>query len=83
MAQKKFDPHMWNLENLFKCIYNVPVYQRPYSWDIDQIKVLLEDIYDSYTGPDKEDGYYTGNLIIFDKNEKKAANIIKRENKNS
>ena len=70
MAQKKLDPHMWNLENLFKSIYNVPVYQRPYSWDREQIQVLLEDIYDSYTGPDKEDGYYTGNLIIFDKNEK-------------
>lgn len=70
MAHKKLDPHMWNLENLFKCIYNVPVYQRPYSWDREQIQVLLDDIYDSYTGPDKEDGYYTGNLIIFDKNEK-------------
>ena len=54
MAQKKLDPHMWNLENLFKCIYNVPVYQRPYSWDREQIQVLLGDIYDSYTGPDKD-----------------------------
>lgn len=48
MAQKKLDPHMWNLENLFKCLYNVPVYQRPYSWDREQIQVLLGDIYDSY-----------------------------------
>lgn len=64
------EPNLWNLEELFKLIYNVPVYQRPYSWDIEQIKVLLNDIYETYTGPDKEDGYYTGNLIIFDRNDK-------------
>ena len=29
MAQKVLDPHMWNLETLFKLIYEVPVYQRP------------------------------------------------------
>ena len=28
MAQKVLDPHMWNLETLFKLIYEVPVYQR-------------------------------------------------------
>ena len=49
MAQKKLDPHMWNLESLFKSLYNVPVYQRPYSWDIEQIKVLLDDIQFAYT----------------------------------
>lgn len=70
MAQKTLDPHMWNLETLFKSIYNVPVYQRPYSWDIEQIRVLFEDIYEAYTSTDKDDGYYTGNLIIFDVNEK-------------
>lgn len=70
MGQKMLEPNLWNLEELFKLIYNVPVYQRPYSWDIEQIKVLLNDIYETYTGPDKEDGYYTGNLIIFDRNDK-------------
>lgn len=70
MAQKTLDPHMWNLETLFKSIYNVPVYQRPYSWDIEQIKVLFEDIYEAYTSDDKDDGYYTGNLIIYDVDEK-------------
>ena len=28
MAGKVLDPHLWNLENLFKSIYDVPVYQR-------------------------------------------------------
>lgn len=44
MAGKILDPHLWNLENLFKLIYDVPVYQRPYSWDKEQVDVLLCDI---------------------------------------
>ena len=70
MTQKKLEPNMWNLETLFKSIYNVPVYQRPYSWDKEQVAVLLKDIFQAYTSVDKTDGYYTGNLIIFDKNDK-------------
>lgn len=67
MSQRSLDPHMWNLENLFKSIFNVPVYQRPYSWDREQVEVLLNDIYEAYTCEEKEEGYYTGNIIIFDK----------------
>ena len=37
MASKTFDPQYWDLETLCKQIYNVPVYQRPYSWDIEQV----------------------------------------------
>lgn len=70
MVQKMLEPNLWNLEGLFKFIYNVPVYQRPYSWGIEQIQVLLDDIYKTYTGQDKEDGYYTGNLIIYNRNDK-------------
>ena len=60
MAQKTLDPHMWNLETLFELIYEVPVYQRPYSWDGEQVEVLLDDIWDAFVSDDWEDGYYTG-----------------------
>ena len=70
MAGKTLDPHLWNLENLFKSIYNVPVYQRPYSWDKEQIDVLLSDIIEAYKSESKNEGYYTGNIIVFDKNDK-------------
>ena len=70
MAGKTFDPHLWNLENLFKFIYNVPVYQRPYSWDKEQLDVLLSDIIEAYKSESKNEGYYTGNIIVFDKNDK-------------
>lgn len=59
MAQKVLDPHMWNLETLFKLIYEVPVYQRPYSWDKEQVEILLNDIAEAYASEDKEEGYYT------------------------
>lgn len=70
MPRKALDPHMWNLENLFKSVYNVPVYQRPYSWDKEQIDTLLDDIFEVYGSAEKEDGYYTGNIIVFDRNNK-------------
>lgn len=79
MPQKKLDPHMWNLETLFKSIYNVPVYQRPYSWDREQIEILLDDINRAYESADRDDGYYTGNLIIFDVDEKIDGIISKYE----
>ena len=70
MAGKVLDPHLWNLENLFKSIYDVPVYQRPYSWDKEQVDVLLDDIIEAYKSESKDEGYYTGNIIVFDKNDK-------------
>lgn len=70
MSGKTFDPHLWNLANLFKFMYNVPVYQRPYSWDKEQIETLLVDIINTYRSKTKNEGYYTGNIIVFDKEEK-------------
>ena len=70
MTGKVLDPHLWNLENLFKFIYNVPVYQRPYSWDKEHIDILLNDIIEAYKSESKNEGYYTGNIIVFDKNDK-------------
>jgi uncharacterized protein with ParB-like and HNH nuclease domain len=70
MAQKALDSNMWNLETLFGSIYKVPVYQRPYSWERDQVKVLLDDIYNAYISENKDEGYYTGNIIVFDMDDK-------------
>lgn len=55
MSSKIFDPQYWNLETVYKQIYVVPVYQRPYSWDKEQVDVLLQDLYNSYL-EDKSSG---------------------------
>lgn len=78
MSSKIFDPQYWNLETVFKQIYNVPVYQRPYSWDKEQIDVLLDDLFNSYK-EDKNAGYYIGNVIVYDNGEKINGNILKFE----
>lgn len=48
MAKKTFDPNLWSIEKLLDSIYVVPVYQRPYSWEDEQINTLLSDIFNSY-----------------------------------
>jgi uncharacterized protein with ParB-like and HNH nuclease domain len=70
MAVKTFDPYLWNVEDLFKCVYDVPVYQRPYSWDQEQINVLLDDIFEAFKSESKDEGYYIGNIIVYDKSTK-------------
>ena len=71
MPQQQLDPHMWEIDKLFENkVYNVPVYQRPYSWNSDNVETLLNDIYEAYCSSDKYEGYYTGNLLLHDKNER-------------
>ncbi len=71
MPQQQLEPHTWEIDKLFENkVYNVPVYQRPYSWDEDNVEILLNDIYETYNSCDKNDGYYIGNLLLHDRNEK-------------
>lgn len=79
MSKKILDPHLWFIEDTFSSIYNVPVYQRPYSWDTAEVSVLLEDIFESYFSPTKNEGYFTGNIIIHDKGESVDGKITKYE----
>lgn len=76
MSLELLEPHMWSLETLFKNIYRVPVYQRPYSWEKEQIDTLLNDIFNAFKS-DTREGYYTGNIIVYDKNEKIEGHIAK------
>lgn len=77
MAEKMLDPNLWNISELFKSIYQIPVYQRPYSWEKEQTEVLLTDIIDAYNSKNKYDGYYIGNILIYDVGETINGNIIK------
>ena len=47
-------------------IYEIPIYQRNYAWEKDEITTLVQDIYDSLRkNPDKV--YYIGTLVSFHK----------------
>lgn len=63
-------PYLWSLESVFKNIYEIPVYQRPYSWTKEHVDVLLNDIIDSFRSDTAKEGYFTGHIILHDKNRK-------------
>ena len=56
---------------MFKHIYTVPVYQRPYSWETAQIEMLINDIMDTYAIQKQanKEGYFIGSIYIHDKDE--------------
>lgn len=43
--------------------YNIPIYQRNYAWEQDEINALIDDIYDSMNSDKPE--YYIGTLVTF------------------
>lgn len=81
MARKALEPNLWSVNDVFKHMYTVPVYQRPYSWESPQINVFLDDILNAYRLPieEREEGYFIGSIYIHDKNEKLKGLIQKYE----
>jgi hypothetical protein len=45
--------------------YEVPPYQRPYSWEKENVQQLLEDIWEAFEAKDSE--YFMGSLITIEK----------------
>ena len=45
--------------------YEIPPYQRPYSWNQDNVRELLDDIEEAYTEKDPE--YFIGSLITIER----------------
>lgn len=45
--------------------YEVPIYQRNYAWEKDEISELIQDVYDAYTS--KKQTYFIGTLVTFHK----------------
>ncbi len=59
MMQNIKQPEELNLTNIFVgSEYIIPIYQRNYAWEKDEIEQLLNDIYDS------NGRYYLGSLIV-------------------
>lgn len=46
--------------------YEVPVYQRNYAWEDDEISALIQDVYDAYC-KDKNGTYFIGTLVSYHK----------------
>ncbi|WP_257912267.1 DUF262 domain-containing protein [Campylobacter lari] len=52
---------------------NIPDYQRPYVWGIEQVKILLKDISKQI---DKNQKYFLGSLILHTENKENKFNIV-------
>ena len=63
-----FDTKNWNTElDTLVTYYKIPIYQRNYAWERDEISALIKDIYDSMV-IDKPI-YYIGTLVTFKRDE--------------
>lgn len=52
-----------DLYNGNKATYEVPIYQRNYAWEKDEIAALVQDVYDAYLA--NKQAYYIGTLVSF------------------
>jgi len=59
-----FKPESTTIRKIFDGTnyYQVPDYQRPYSWEDEQIEQLFDDIYDAFKNEDY--GYFLGPVIL-------------------
>ncbi len=65
MSNDQLNPELLTVNGLFdkQASYTVPVYQRNYAWQVEQIEQLISDIQDAMSNGD-EQGYFLGNLIV-------------------
>jgi uncharacterized protein with ParB-like and HNH nuclease domain len=55
--------------------YQIPDYQRPYSWDKDNLADLIDDLANAYLG-NKEENYFCGSLVLVNEPRSKRFDII-------
>ena len=46
-----------------KLIFEVPIYQRNYAWEKDEVATLIQDVYDAYKKD--SDVYFIGTLVTY------------------
>lgn len=70
MAEKLLPLEEVSINELFisgdESTYEIPIYQRNYAWERDEIIALIQDIYDAYK-KDFETVYYIGTLVSYHK----------------
>lgn len=56
--------------------YNIPSYQRPYSWTAQEAGILFDDLYDFYTNEDKEENYFLGSIVLIKQDDLPKSDVI-------
>lgn len=55
--------------------YIIPAYQRPYSWEVDNVIQLLDDIWDAYK-QNSEQEYFIGSLITIELDKDRKYEVV-------
>ncbi|HLC79285.1 MAG TPA: DUF4268 domain-containing protein [archaeon] len=71
-----FTPESKTIQNIFEGsnYYEIPSYQRPYSWESEQVDALWDDIYSAFEN--NEDEYFLGSIILTRKNNNKYLDVV-------
>jgi uncharacterized protein with ParB-like and HNH nuclease domain len=76
MGNDIFTPESKSIRKIFgdtDAFYEVPNYQRPYSWDDERVDQLWDDIYDSFKDwtidPNNSEAYFLGSIILIKNND--------------
>ena len=74
--EENFMPYSKTVLQLFEgsTAYQVPIYQRPYSWDSEQIEELWDDIFTAFESDEPE--YFLGSIILTRNKEGKYLDVI-------
>ncbi len=71
MSETKLPLEEFSIAELFlggkKCSYSIPIYQRNYTWGEDEIRMLVQDVYDAFESNMKT--YYIGTLVSYKRDE--------------
>jgi len=54
--------------------YEIPPYQRPYSWEQENVQQLLDDVWEAYEGRDAE--YFIGSLITIERERDRRYDVV-------
>lgn len=54
--------------------YEIPAYQRPYSWEKGNVEQLLDDVWEAYEGNDEE--YFIGSLITIEREKGRLYDVV-------
>lgn len=78
MADSKIQANSLNLDKIIvdkERFYQIPNYQRPYSWDKDNIAELIGDLSSSFL-EQKEEEYFCGSLVLVKNDKDKRFDVI-------
>ena len=74
----KLEAEIKNLKKILvddENFYQIPDYQRPYSWDKDNLADLIDDLTNAFLG-NKEENYFCGSLVLVNEPQSERFDII-------